>query len=496
MALLTSSWIGLMMLAPLWRTRGGEAGKIRQPGVSGGFYPAGAKALAEMIDGMLAHAAVAPVEGSIVAAVAPHAAYVYSGAVAACTFAALQGRAYKRVVVIAPSHYAAFGFSSVYDGDGYATPLGLVAVDKEFAQRLATLNPGIRLGDIGHAPAQQGIEHAIEVQLPWLQRTLGKEFTLVPIVMGDHGYESSRALGTALATLAQSEKNHGQTLVLASSDLSHYHTGREARSLDGKILHAMESWDYFTMARNIDARLWEACGGAPIVAAMIYAERLGANHAQVLRYAHSGDVSGDSDHVVGYSADVFVKSGQTGDAAAPFVLSAQEKRLLLDVARRSVESMVEHRQPYEPPAAEDETLQREAGAFVTLTKHGILRGCVGYTYAVKPLLMTVRDTATLAALRDPRFFPVTAEELPDLSYEISVLSPLRHITESAQIEVGRDGLLVKHHEKEGLLLPQVAADKHWDRTRFLQETCHKAGLPADGWKDEETDVFRFTAEVF
>jgi len=191
-----------------------------------------------------------------------------------------------------------------------------------------------------------------------------------------------------------------------------------------------------------------------------------------------------------------VKSGQAEDTAASFSLSAQEKTQLLDVARRSVESIVEHRQPYEPPAVEDEMLRREAGAFVTLTKHGILRGCVGYTSAVKPLMTTVRDTATLAALRDPRFSPVTAEELPELAYEISVLSPLRHVSDSAQIEVGRDGLLVKHHEKEGLLLPQVAVDQHWDRTRFLQETCHKAGLPADGWKDGETDVFRFTAEVF
>ncbi|MFP5205322.1 MAG: AmmeMemoRadiSam system protein B [Acidobacteriota bacterium] len=496
MSLFVAQCIALLSAAPVLRARLLGTKKVRQPAVAGSFYPASAKALAQKIDSLLEKVEQPPVSGAIVAAVAPHAGYTYSGPVAACTYAALRGKRYTRVVVIAPSHYAAFNYTSIYDGDGYATPLGAIPVDTAFAQRLAKMNPGIRLSEEGHASAREGGEHAIEVQLPWLQRVLDGGFTLVPVVMGDQSYESSRALGLALARLIQHENNHNRTLVLASSDLSHYHTSTEAESLDHKALHALEGWDYFTMARNFGAQVWEACGGGPVVAAMVYAERMGANRAEVLRYGHSGETSGDRTRVVGYSADVFVKAAHPTAAAEPFALSDAEKQELLAIARNSVEWIVTHRQPYDPPVPASATLNREYGAFVTLTKHGILRGCIGYTAAVKPLYMTLRDIATLAALRDPRFSPVAAEELESLSYEISVLSPLRHVSSLEEIEIGRDGLLVKCGLHEGLLLPQVAADQHWDRTRFVEETCHKAGLRSDAWKSPETDVFRFTAEVF
>lgn len=496
MSLFVANCIALLSAAPVVRAHVFGAKKVRQPVVAGSFYPAGAKSLSQTMDRFLEKTARACIDGAIVAAVAPHAGYAYSGPVAACTYAALRGKKYTRVVVIAPSHYAAFNYTSVYDGDGYATPLGTIPVDTAFAQRLAKMNSGIRLGEEGHVPGKERGEHAIEVQLPWLQTVLESGFTLVPVVMGNQSYESSRALGLALARLVHSENNHGKTLVLASSDLSHDHTGNEAESLDRKTLHALENWDYFTMARNFGARVWEACGGGPVVAAMVYAERMGANRAEVLRYGHSGETSGDPSRVVGYSADVFVKSAHAAAAETPFVLSGEEKTELLGIARSSVESIVSHRQPYEPPVPASETLNREYGAFVTLTKNGILRGCIGYTAAVKPLYMTLRDTATLAAMRDPRFSPVAAEELPLLAYEISVLSPLRRVAQIEEIEIGRDGLLVKCGAHEGLLLPRVAVDQHWERTRFVEETCHKAGLRPDAWKSEETDIFRFTAEVF
>jgi AmmeMemoRadiSam system protein A len=229
---------------------------------------------------------------------------------------------------------------------------------------------------------------------------------------------------------------------------------------------------------------------------MIYSERMGANQAEVLQYKNSGDTSGDHSRVVGYSADVFVKSAHEAQAETPFSLTDAEKTELLAVARKSVAYMIQLKEPYAPPPSASETLNREYGAFVTITKNGRLRGCIGYTSAVKPLYMTVRDTATLAALRDPRFPAVTADELSDLTYEISVLSPLRRVTNIAQIQVGRDGLLMKKGESEGLLLPQVPVEQHWDRARFLEETCLKAGMNPGCWKDQDTDIFRFTAVVF
>ena len=496
MAWLVTQCIALLVTAPILHVRAAENAtgqqKIRPAAVAGAFYPADPKELTKIIDDMLAKVTLPRVDGEILAAVAPHAGYPYAGPVAAWTFAALKGHKYSRVVVIAPSHYVAFDFTSVYDGDAYTTPLGLVPVDKKFARQLAKMSSTIELSDKGHQATQDAPEHSVEVELPWLQTVLGN-FELVPIVMGDQSYESSRALGVALAKML---RNDHDTLVLASSDLSHYHTYDEAETIDHKTLHALEAWDYLSMSRNFETRVWEACGGAPIVAAMIYAERMGANKAEVLKYANSGDATSDHSRVVGYSADLFVKTAHAADAVPPFSLTDGEKAELLALARKSVEYMIEKNEPYAPAPSTSETLNREYGAFVTLTEGGALRGCIGYTSPVKPLYITVRDTATLAALRDPRFPPVTAQELPRLAYEISVLSPLRRVTDIEQIKVGRDGLLMKNGDSEGLLLPQVPMEQKWDRQTFLEQTCAKAGMNVNCWKDENTDIFSFTAVVF
>jgi MEMO1 family protein len=464
---------------------------VRQPGVAGGFYPSDPKALAAMIDDMLAHASPPPIMDPILAMVAPHAGYQYSGPVAAYTYAALKGRKFSRVVVIAPSHYEAFDFTSVFDGDAYATPLGTVQVDKAFAKQLASLSPTMRLSSQGHIATPKGAEHALEVELPWLQRVLG-DFQLVPVVMGDQSYESSRALGVALAKLI----HDNDTLILASSDLSHYHPYDEAVTIDHKTLNALQAWDYFSMSQNFEMRVWEACGGAPIVAAMIAAERMGANQAMVLKYANSGDTTGDHSRVVGYSAVALVKAPSENIKQPPFSLAPREKSDLLALARKSVEFAVREKKAYEPAASASESLNQERGAFVTLKESGALRGCVGYTSAVKPLYMTVRDTATLAALRDTRFQPVSPSELPQLEYEISVLSPLRRVTDFRQIKVGQHGLLMKNGIYQGVLLPQVPVEERWDRQTFLEETCAKAGMRSGCWKDENTDIFMFTAVVF
>jgi hypothetical protein len=492
---LTAQIVALMAVAPLQHVRAADPVKVRQAGVAGGFYPADPKVLAATIDEMLAHVAEPPITDRILAVVAPHAGYQYSGPVAAYTYAALRGRKFSRVVVIAPSHYESFGFSSVFEGDAYATPLGLVHVDKAFARKLASMSSTLRLSSQGHDATSAGAEHAIEVQLPWLQRVLG-DFELVPVVMGDQSYESSRALGVALAKLIQSENKNGETLIVASSDLSHFHTYGDAVTIDRKTLHALEEWDYFSMSRNFESRIWEACGGAPIVAAMIAAERMGANQAKVIKYANSGDVTGDHSSVVGYSADVFVKAQGSAAAETPFSLSEQEKSELLALARTSVEHAINKDEAYVPTASASDALNRERGAFVTLHESGELRGCIGYTSATKPLYMTVRDTATLAALKDPRFKPVSVSELPKLEYEISVLSPLRRVTDIQQIKIGEHGLLMKNGGFEGLLLPQVPVEQKWDRQKFLEQTCVKAGMSAGCWKDEDTDIFLFTAVVF
>ena len=493
MSLISAQILALMATLPIAGMTAASQSKVRRAAVAGSFYPADAKELEKEIEAMMAGASVLPTRNVVVAAVAPHAGYAFSGRVAAYTYAALKGTHYKRVVILAPSHVEAFEFTSIYDGDGYETPLGVVPVDREFARKLVKAVKGAELSGRGHEPTGERGEHAIEVQLPWIQSLLGG-VEIVPIVLGEQSYLASRALGVGLAKLMAEEKA-GQTLILASSDLSHYHPYLEAQSIDSKSLDAMAQWDYFSMSRNFTTRHWEACGGGAIVAAMIAAERLGATEARVQRYANSGDVTGDKSKVVGYSSAIFVKTPKA-QSAERFALSDAEKNELLTVARRSVEEAVATRHAYDVPSSKQQVLNQERGAFVTLTKGGRLRGCIGYTSATKPLTMTVRDTATLAALRDPRFPAVSKEELPELRYEISVLSPLKRVQNIAEIEIGRDGLLIKNGDHEGLLLPQVPVEQHWDRETFLAQTCHKAGLKPDCWKHEESDLFRFTAEVF
>ncbi|HXN48807.1 MAG TPA: AmmeMemoRadiSam system protein B [Bryobacteraceae bacterium] len=465
--------------------------QVRPAAVAGSFYPADPAALAKMVDDFIARATPPPIDGTVQTVVSPHAGYEFSGAVAAHGYALVKGKHYDRVVVIAPSHVDGFSFVSVYNGDAYQTPLGTVPVDKAFCKKIVN-GDVIQLSTRGHViPGERG-EHALEDELPFLQRAIG-DFKLVPIIMGDQSYEASRALGLALAR----EIKGSNTLIVASSDLSHYHPYDDAVKLDHKTLRAIQDWDYLSMSENFQRRVWEACGGAPIVAAMIASERLGAAQPHLLKYANSGDVTGDKTHVVGYSSWVFVKPSKPRAEAAPaFTLSDAEKDGLLKLARQSVETAVKDRKLYQNVPLAFESFNRELGAFVTLKEHGELRGCIGSISPVLPLAETVRDVAAEAAVQDSRFAPVSIAELGQLEYEISVLSPLRRVLDVTRIQVGRDGLIMKRGDKLGLLLPQVPVEQHWDRKTFLEEACHKAGLPTNAWQQPDTDIFSFTALVF
>lgn len=180
--------LAVLLLVHCGSVSPGETPKVRPPAVAGSFYLADPAALSKMVDGFLAKANQAPLDA--VALVAPHAGHEYAGQVAAYAYASLKGRKIDRVVLIAPSHYEAFRFASVYDGSAYSTPLGQVPVDRAFAAKLASMSPLIKLSGLGHTPSPDKLEHSVEVQLPFLQRTLG-QFQLVPIVMGDQSYESA-----------------------------------------------------------------------------------------------------------------------------------------------------------------------------------------------------------------------------------------------------------------------------------------------------------------
>ncbi len=176
-------------------------------------------------------------------------------------------------------------------------------------------------------------------------------------------------------------------------------------------------------------------------------------------------------------------------------LSAEEKRYLLQLARETISARL-NQQPLPEAKPISENLAMHTGAFVTLNKHKQLRGCIGYVEGIKPLYQAVQDLALSAAFNDPRFPPLSKDELPLIEIEISVLSPLMPVHDISQIKIGRDGLLVKNGFYEGLLLPQVATEYGWGVETFLSETCLKAGLSPSAWKDPETEIFKFNALIF
>ncbi len=271
--------------------------KIRQPAVAGQFYPQDPKALTESIGHCMsaAESIVTSAPPGIVGCVVPHAGYMYSGPTAACTYRALMSLAPQTVVLVGPSHRDYFTSVSVYDGDGFATPLGVVPVDTRLARSIAEGSDSVVLGDIGHR-----MEHALEVQIPFLQATL-PDIQIVPITMGMQDRNSCEVLASALVDAV---KDSGAVL-MASSDLSHFHPYDEALRIDQESERMISSFDAEEFLRALETEKIEACGGGPVVAVMMASRQLGAERARVLYSCNSGDVSGDRSSVVGYLSAVF-----------------------------------------------------------------------------------------------------------------------------------------------------------------------------------------------
>jgi len=277
--------------------------EVREPAVAGMFYPRNAKKLTAMIDEYLAPTEKV-ITGEIGGLVAPHAGYIYSGPVAAWSYEQISGNSYDVVVILAPSHYENFQGVSIFPGKYYETPLGKIAVDQDLAIRVSQASPDIHLSEQGHHPGYSGRgEHSLEVQLPFLQKVLGY-FEIIPIIMADQSWENDKMLGDALAETLK-DKN---ALIVASSDLSHYHSYSEARELDKLLIGLFNSFDYEKIVRECESRKVEACGYGPIVTMMYACARLGYKKSKVVNYATSGDVpAGEKSQVVGYLGGVVYK---------------------------------------------------------------------------------------------------------------------------------------------------------------------------------------------
>jgi len=272
-------------------------GTIRRSTVAGSFYPADPGTLTGQIEGFLSKVRPGNIS-NIRAVISPHAGYIYSGQVAAYSFRQVQGSNYDSIIIIAPSHAEYFDFVSVYNGDAYQTPLGTVPVDKDRVTRLDDSGDRIEISPAGHSS-----EHSLEVQLPFLQIALGKDIKIVPVVIGNQSRENVTALGEAIGRLFADEN----ILIVASTDLSHYHPYNTAVSMDMHVRELIESFDSSKLMEDLVRENAEMCGGGPVVSAMIAARLMGADSSIILNYANSGDVSGDKSAVVGYLSAAFYK---------------------------------------------------------------------------------------------------------------------------------------------------------------------------------------------
>ena len=468
---------------------GGEMDNIRKAVIAGTWYPGDAARLKADIEQYLHNARVADVDGKVIGIVAPHAGYVYSGQVAAHAYKAAQSNTFDSVILIGPSHRAAFRGASIYSGTGYETPLGVMPVDSDLAREIVSHSNGtVSLVSDDRSP-----ENSLEIQVPFLQVIFGN-IPFVPVLMGTQDTATCRALSDAIIQ-AVGDKN---VLVIASSDFSHYHSYDTAVEMDSAALGYIEKMSEEGFLRSLKNGRCEACGAGAVIVTMMVARAMGADRGKVLEYMNSGDITGDKSGVVGYAAVVFYED--TGDSMKEQdtdgdELTKQEKELLLSIARKSIESGLAGGAPPRF-TVESDTLRKKMGAFVTLKKQGRLRGCIGLIEGTKPLYETVEKMAQAAAFDDPRFRPVKKDELGGLDIEISALTPLRQIENVGEIETGRHGIYIVKGFHSGLLLPQVATEYNWDRDTFLRETCAKADLPQDAWKDKDTKIFIFSASVF
>jgi MEMO1 family protein len=271
----------------------------RLPVVAGMFYPGDMKTLSNDIEQYFKNVPIENFQGQILGLVAPHAGYIYSGFTASYVYKQLTGKEYKTVVVISPSHREHFYGISVFPGLGFTTPLGKMDIDMELKEELLKHGEPFIESDQGH-----GKEHALEVQLPFLQYVL-KEFKILPLVMGDQNINLCKLLGENLASIF---KDRNDVLIVASSDLSHYHNSKVAEKLDSVVINDINNFNWEGLLKHLSTRECEACGGGPISAMLIATEKMGATKAKVVHYSDSGDMTNDKNEVVGYLSAIIWKS--------------------------------------------------------------------------------------------------------------------------------------------------------------------------------------------
>ncbi len=438
----------------------------RPPVAAGRFYSAHAEKLEIEIGNMFAEAEKEitqklPSVDDLLALIAPHAGYVFSGTVAAAAFLQLRDmKPRKRVFLIGSSHHTDFNGASIYNIGDYITPFGKVKVDIELANKIIASSQIIQFVQAAHA-----YEHSLEVMLPFIQFFWHDSFQIVPIVLATHSKDICITLARELMPYFNEEN-----LFVISTDLSHYPSYSNALKTDKATIDSVITGNPKNLIEQLEVNKHKnipnldtsMCGWTSVYTLMNITSSLGSYEFIPLMYQNSGDsmVFGDKDRVVGYQSLAIYKK-----KIVDFFLTEDEKQKLLDTARKSIIKYLMDGEKFYPKT-KDYTinLQTSCGAFVSLHKNDELRGCVG---RLEPgdssLINIIADMAVSSAFYDRRFSPVTRQELDEIKIEISVLTPLRKIESIDEIEMGKHGILIRKGFHSGTFLPQVAQKTNWTR---------------------------------
>lgn len=454
---------------------------VRTAAVAGTFYPDDPTVLRKTIEEFLTKAQSVqgnngtPLEAPK-ALIVPHAGYVYSGPVAASAYYRLLAHRHTitRVVLLGPCHRVPIGGLALSSATYFETPLGRIKLDEDLRETVEKM-PQVFTFDPTHQD-----EHSLEVHLPFLQSIIA-DFTLLPLVVG-------QASPGEVADVLDAVWGGQETLIIISTDLSHYLDYNACQSLDNRTVQSIENFDTAHIDNN------QACGRVPLKGLLEIAK---IRHMDIttLDVRNSGDTAGSKDRVVGYGAWLLSGGHQISDSDAfAFRTKAILNRhgvTLLQLAAASIKRGVTHHEPVKLDLESFPSSLKEPGAsFVTLEKNGgNLRGCIGSLQAHAPLAKDIADNAYKAAFQDPRFHPLNAEELADLSLHISILSPAfpMEIQNEAdlleQLRPNIDGLIIQDGGRRALFLPSVW-EKLPDKKQFLTHLKMKAGLAGNHWSDD------------
>jgi hypothetical protein len=482
-------FLGLLLFIPFINTYSQENKTSEFAGL---FYPADKTELNNLVDNFLSQVGKEIFAKKIIGMIVPHAGYIYSGQIAAYAYKAALNKNYDAIIILGPAHQYFFKGISVYPQGAFIIPLGSLAVNSPIADELLSLPFAI--------PEKKYFanEHSLEVQLPFILKSFSPT-TIVPVVIGQITYAQLDSLAQKLNELSQ--KNN--ILVIASTDLSHFHPYQDAGQIDRETIGMIENLDIDTLWTKQNDHQGRACGISGLTALLLYAQKQSAK-IKILQYANSGDVTREKQKVVGYLSAVIYQNADAlinpiaknkEDAMAEYTLLKSEKITLLKLAREALVNYFNNKKTFELNPIPDNLTARR-GAFVTLTKNGQLRGCIGRIVGDKPVYKVIGEYAVHAAIDDPRFSPVTAKELNELDIEISILTPFEKVKDIDEIEVGKHGLMIEKGFSSGLLLPQVPVEWGWDKKTFLEHTCQKAGLDKNTYQDKTAILYKFSAIVF